>query len=301
MKLLKRGRVNIVITNHVLRYSYHKTPSLDGLVTYGEVELPKDTIKDGTIIDKRQFQTIVEQLVKTHNWKRKQLYFCVPDDTVVIRQLKIPNVLSHDEALAYVRTQLGRNIYLPFDNPALAIEWLDTEGDNREILLFAYPKGKIAAYETAFKDAGLKPTAADLTALSIYRNYYVQIHENHDHILLIHWNKDALALTAFQHHKEIFTRYMKTDAGPEMTETSVRHVIDEFMVEINRIIDFYHFSITKGESRIQMLLLTGDSPFLSSVYTSLSETTDLPIYNFNETELKAKYADVLGLALKPEM
>lgn len=40
MAMGKAGRVNIVITDLVLRYSFHKSASLDSLVYHGEAELP---------------------------------------------------------------------------------------------------------------------------------------------------------------------------------------------------------------------------------------------------------------------
>ncbi|WP_179151889.1 hypothetical protein [Oceanobacillus senegalensis] len=40
MGLMNNGRGNLVITNHVLRYSYYKSNKLDGLVDYVEVGIP---------------------------------------------------------------------------------------------------------------------------------------------------------------------------------------------------------------------------------------------------------------------
>lgn len=44
MGLTNSSRVNIVITNRVLRCSYHKNTSLDGLVSHGEIALPEGMI-----------------------------------------------------------------------------------------------------------------------------------------------------------------------------------------------------------------------------------------------------------------
>ncbi|MFD1038120.1 type IV pilus biogenesis protein PilM [Virgibacillus byunsanensis] len=301
MGYLNNGRVNIVITNRLLRFTYHKNPSAEGLVTHGEVELPEGTIKDGTIVNKSALLEVIHQLVRKHKWKRKKLIFAVPDDTVVIRQLQIPISLTKEESISYVNTQIGNSFYLPFANPALDIEFLGEDEQNRNILLFAYPKEKIIAYETVFEEAGLKPIAADLTTLSVYRYYYLQQMEEKAHVLLIHWNQDALILTAFQHHKAVFTRYMTIEANTEGNEEIAKEIINEFVIEINRIIDFYHFSITKGEASINRLLLTGDFSFLNSVKETLSESVTIPIQSFEKEELQSAYIDVLGLALKRDV
>ncbi|WP_163971632.1 type IV pilus biogenesis protein PilM [Oceanobacillus halotolerans] len=302
MYLFQSGKVSIVITNRVLRYAYHKNASNKGLVTHGEVELPEGTIQDGKIVNKSVLLEVVNKLVQKYRWKRKKLYFAVPDDTVVIRQLQIPASLSKEEAVAYVHTQLGNNFYLPFGNPSLAVEFLEMEGEQRNILVLAYPKDKINAFADVFDDAGLKPVVADLTSLSVYRYYYDLYHQSDiNDVLHVHWNQDALVLTAFQNHKAIFTRYMKLDMTVELNEGSAEQVINEYLIEINRIIDFYRFSVTKGESTISLLLLTGDFPYLQSAQQSLEESNSIKIHQFPEELAPTKYIDVLGLALKKEI
>lgn len=301
MGIMNNGRVNMVITNKVLRYSYHKNNTVVGMVIHGEVELPDGTIKDGMIENQGVFIEVVNELVHKHKWKRKKLFFAMPDDTVVIRQLQVPQALTKEEAAGYVKTQIGSSLYLPFSNPTIALEFLEADEKHRDVLLFAYPKDKVSTFEEAFIKAGLKPMAADLTSLSVYRYFYLTKQQEKNHVLLIHWNKDALILTAFQNHKAIFSRYMKMTPIQNDNEESVQPLIGEYIIEINRIIDFYHYSITKGGAQINQLLLSGDFPYLHAVKSNLSESVTLPIHNFEKEELTAKYVDVLGLGLKKDL
>src|SRR3954449_4407589 len=109
MGIINNGRVNMVITNKVLRYSYHKNNTVVGMIIHGEVELPDGTIKDGMIENQGVFIEVVNELVHKHKWKRKKLFFAMPDDTVVIRQLQVPQALSKEEAAGYVKTQIGNS------------------------------------------------------------------------------------------------------------------------------------------------------------------------------------------------
>ncbi|RKQ29890.1 type IV pilus biogenesis protein PilM [Oceanobacillus halophilus] len=302
MGFMNNGRVNMVITNYVLRYSYHKTNTLDSLVEHGEIEIPTDTVKDGKLVNKAVLTEVINQLLHKHKWKRKKLFFATPDDTVVIRKIQIPISLTKEEAKSYIRTQIGNQVYLPFANPSIDIELLDADETNQNVLLFAYPKEKLLEYSDAFESAGLKPMAADLTSLSVYRYYYHVISKEKDHVLLVHWNKDALILTVFQNHKAIFTRHLKTSSIPdEVNEEVLSQHVGEYVIEINRIIDFYRYSITKGQFQINQLLLSGDFPHLSKVKERLSEQVEIPIESFDQEELQAKYVDVLGLALKKDV
>ncbi|WP_100012100.1 type IV pilus biogenesis protein PilM [Lentibacillus sediminis] len=300
MGLIKQGRVNIVLTSRVLRYTFNKNPSVGGLQSHGEVQLPEDTIRDGQIVNQQALTAVVRQLVNKHKWKRKKLYFAVPDDTVVMRQLQVPAALAKEEALSYVHTHLGSSIYLPFANPSIAIEMLEGGGDQRDVLLYAYPKDKLTAFEKVFTEAGLKPAAADLTSLSVYRYYYRMADKGEKHVLLINWNQDALVLTVFQRDKAIFTRQMKMETGEAADETAAFHAMNEYLTEIGRIIDFYQFSITKGEASITQLVLSGDAPLIGAAGERLKERFNLPVHQFANEELSAKYLDVLGLALKQD-
>ena len=222
------GRVNIVFTNHVLRYSYHKSSSLESLVNHGEIELPEDTIVNGIVKNRQVLVEIINGLVQTNKWKRKKLYFCVPDDTVVIRQLDVPASLSKKEIIGYLTTQIGNSFHLPFNNPAIDVEILGADKEQQNILLFAYPKDKINDFTTLFSEAGLVPIAADLTSLSVYRYYFKHEPNSVDDVLLIQWNTDSLVTTAFNKHKAVFTRYRNLDRGIEIQNNeNIKHFIEE--------------------------------------------------------------------------
>ncbi|WP_068674673.1 type IV pilus biogenesis protein PilM [Oceanobacillus sp. Castelsardo] len=302
MSFLNKGRVNIAITNHVLRYAFHKSNTMNGLMEHGQIEIPQGTIQDGRLINKAVFTEVVNQLVHQHKWKRKNLFIAMPDDTVVIRQIQIPASLTKDEAKSYIYTQIGNQIYLPFSNPVIDIELLDTEEGKHHVLLYAYPKEKLTEYIDAFQNAGLNPTAADLTSLSIYRYYYKNKSDDKKHVLLIHWNNDSLSLTIIQEHKAVFTRHIKVnDISTDLEEESLMQYVNDYLIEINRIIDFYRYSITKGEYQINQLILSGDFLYLAKIKQLLFEMVEIPIENFERDELKATYVDVLGLALKKDV
>jgi type IV pilus assembly protein PilM len=303
MGLLKKGRVNMVITNRVLRYSVQKKESIQSIVEKGEFELPPDIMKDGTILNKPLLIDLLSKLIKKQKWKGKTLYFALPDDTVVIRQLQVPSVLSKEEALGYLLSQLGHSFHLPFTNPAISVDFLDVVNNERNILLYAYPKEKIDAFVEVFEEVGLKPMVADLTSLSVYRYYFNKYRLDKANILHIQWNWDYLILTVFRNHKAIFTRNLKMNIREDdtaLTENDVLNLVNEYRVEVNRIIDFYQYSISKGQAEIDMVLLSGDFPYLSTVTNILKDSLSIQLFTFSNDNDEIHYADVLGLALKPE-
>lgn len=270
---------------------------MKGLDYYGQVELPKQTVQDGKIINKKRLLETVNRLVTKRKWKRKNLFFAVPDNTVVIREMKIPVALTKEEAIGYLSTQIGENIHLPFENPAIDVEFLEKNEEEREILLFAYPKERITDFQEVFSEVGLKPVAADLTSLSIYRYYIAERTEKKKHILLIHWNSDALFLTAFQSDKAIFTRHIKIDF--DQIELSNEEMISDHIIEIQRIMDFYRFSVMNGEAGIECILITGDFSRLNEARKIIKETVNTELYAFELPDTYTKFIDLFGLGLKP--
>lgn len=303
MGLGKNVRVNMVITNRVLRYTFHQNSTLDSLTSHGEIELPEGTISDGNIMNKPVLIELINKLVHTEKWKRKKLYFCVPDNTVVIREMAVPATLSKNEIKGYLNTQIGNSLHLPFDNPAIDFEMLDAVKEQQNILLFAYPEDRLHAFNGVFIEAGLKPEVADLTSLSVYRYYYVQSESKEEDVLLIHWNTDSIALTAFNQHKAIFTRYRKVEVPKEMLdEQMANQMVNEQIIEVNRIIDFYQYNIRNNKSSITKILISGDFPYLKQVKNKLMDKVIISVSLVDEInkaqEIPAKYTDVLGLALK---
>lgn len=85
--------------------------------------------------------------------------------------MTVPVTLSKNEIKGYLKTQLGNSFHLSFDNPAADFELLEADEEQQNILLFAYPEERLRAFNDVFIEAGLKPEAADLTSLSVYRYY----------------------------------------------------------------------------------------------------------------------------------
>ncbi|MYL44800.1 pilus assembly protein PilM [Virgibacillus halodenitrificans] len=304
MGLLTNDRVNIVITNYLLRYSYYRMPAADSLVSYGEIELPEGTVREGKVENKSVLVEMINKLIHEKKWQKKKLFFSLPDDTVVIRNIEIPASLARNEAKDYVRTQLGNKIYLPFSNPVIALDFLNVTPESEEyqqVLLYAYPQDKLTAFEEVFDKAGFKVIGADLTSLSVYRYYYQTREEPSRHVLLAHWNRDSLGISIFQEHKAIFTRYITID--PLLfseQEANITVMLDDYILEINRIIDFYRYSITKGNEQIEQIVLSGDFPLLEEAQRKIADQATIPIDRFAKEELPVKYVEVMGLGLKTD-
>ncbi|KGX93625.1 hypothetical protein N781_10585 [Pontibacillus halophilus JSM 076056 = DSM 19796] len=317
-----KQRVVMVIKDHVLRFLHADGPELEQIKFIGERRLPRGIVQDGKILDALSLSSIVEELVELYDWKRKKLYFCVPDTAVVIRPYTVPADLKEDEIKGYLYMRLEDNLHLPFENPTFDYHIVEEGDTERQLLLFAYPDDQVKAYEYIYKDAKLKPLKADLSSLSLYRLYYeLDRAQGDDHLLSIQWYVDACVLTVYHNHRPRFIRHMKSSLDMEQwnfhQESSIYHsvwsgdpevyeaFIDDQLTEIERIMDFYRYSVTQGEAGITKILLTGDLPNMDVLRSQMQERFQQPVEGIKqefmtkeEEVIPTAFTDVIGLALK---
>lgn len=324
------SRVNMVITKQSIRYAYRKHNMQDADMDCGEVMLPKGTMKQGAIHDAELFRETVAKLVRKHKWRRKKLAFCLVDDTVYMQEATIPGEVTASEALAYIETQTGYGIELPFDNPAINIDVLHTTQKQTRVRVYAYPQERVDAFREAFSSAGLVPIIADLTSLSVYRYYEQSVDKPNKHMMLVHWNRDGLYVTAFDRSKAAFNRHILLEMPEAIRFDNAASSIEGAVSEIGRTVDYYHDSVIKGRARIEGLIVSGDFPYLYEVKRMLHEALALPVYDFTyrqkrqtraakksarstrgvpvhlepesnkDMQFRVKYMDLLGLSRKAD-
>ncbi|WP_226583392.1 type IV pilus biogenesis protein PilM [Halobacillus litoralis] len=320
MNLLKpNGRVNFVIKNHCIRYTYSTSPDKKQLDDSGEIHLPSHVMEDGKVKDLPEFTATIENFVENKGWKKKALYFTVPDHSVVIRPFDVPSSLKEDEMKGYLYMQLGETLHLPFENPSFDYIIINSGEEIMKLLLFAYPEEQIRTFERVFKQAKLKPKAADISALSIFR-LYEQMEEwsAQDHLLVIDWNMDGCVLTVFHQDRPAFINHTrsplpmnlwKRERGAYVWQGQEGAPLDftyDQINEIERIMDFYRFSVMNGKAGVSKVLITGDWPEKERVMQWVKEKS-IPAVTLDHSAILIEnndqrfdsYIDAVGLSMKP--
>ncbi|MBH0230024.1 type IV pilus biogenesis protein PilM [Halobacillus yeomjeoni] len=313
-----KGRLNFTIKNHLIRYVYSSTNHLEDIEDAGEIPLPSHIMEDGKVVDAVEFAQIIEHHVEVQDWKNADLYFNVPDHSVVIRPFQIPSSLAEDEIKGYLYMQIGETLHLPYENPAFDYSIMSREEEHTNLLLFSYPDDQIRMLERVFKEAKLRPKAVDISALSIYRLYEALDYADRDeHLLLVDWNLDGCVLTVFYQAQPVFINHTKSPLPLNLwkqegetcswkgdTADPLDFTMDQ-MTEIDRIMDFYRFSVMNGKASVTKVLVTGDWPLKQTVKEEY-EKRSLPVQIFQKDDLRleedrsvnSEYVDTVGLALK---
>ncbi|MEH7384764.1 pilus assembly protein PilM [Bacillus sp. JJ1521] len=309
---------NIIIKDHVIRYVGVKRSNPITVQKFREKYLPPGIIQDGRIMERDTLHLILEECVTDWGIKNTQVQFVIPDPFVVIRKISIPNEVKDDEILGYVYLELGATIHLPFDDPVLDFKILSEDEKLKEVLIFAAPEDIAFEYSSLLEDVSLKPIAADISPLCMYRLFhFCQKTNEEDHSLLLRLDLPSANLSIFHQDIPLFMRYLTLDTSIEdwdiqqnssNTMADIRwnghaskfeHLNDGIIKEIEHVMNFYSFNMTQGKERISKILVSGDHPNLPDISSTLIERYEIPVSHIDKFDkLPSQFFLPLGLALK---
>ncbi|RSK52441.1 type IV pilus biogenesis protein PilM [Bacillus canaveralius] len=281
----KARTVNLTIKDHIIRFVELKQANPPVPARTGARFLPPGIVKDGKIIDPETLETIMEECVA--NWKisRKQVRFLVPDPFVVIRKTSIPPDIKDDEIRGYLYMELGTSIHLPFEEAVFDFYPLSgKDSEKKELLLFAAPEEIVKEYVDLLERARLKPNAADISCLALYRLYHqFDFIANNDILMMIQFDLQTVNVSIFENHLPVFMRHigMDTDASAwnykteqfELTgsRSEVLNPLEDIYKEIDRVMNFYHYSLNQGSRQVTKIIVDGDHPWLDEIFAELNK------------------------------
>lgn len=322
----KQHSLSLIIKDHVIRFSEIKTNPELQIQRLEERFLPPSLISEGKIQDPETLGGILEECAETWKLKNKPLSILVPDPYIVMRKINIPADIKEDEIKGYLFMELGTSIHLPFEDPIFDFHLIDDSKDSqREILLFAAPEEIITDYTDVLEEAKLKPAAADVSALALYRLFYKLDHANqNENLMMIQFDVTTVNVSIFENHTPVFMRHLKLDVDPlkweyfkadKELEWSLHYTGDGFDIqnslldsykEIDRVKDFYQYSLSQGNKQVTKIVIDGDHPWLEDIYAAMKERNNVPVTKLNNSamQMSGKVANIspfhlnIGLGLK---
>lgn len=332
LSLGKSNRVaNIVVSDYAIRVIENNGKDLTSIKIIEEKHIPTDIIVNGKIVDELSFFNLVKQAVQEWGIKNRNVRFYVPNSLVVMRDIDIPNNIIEADVKSYLLMEMGKTIHLPFENPVFDIATTpktesteENESKTYKVTVFAAPEEELIKYMEVFSDASLQPTVVDVQPLGVYRFFLAQQQEAalEDASLFIEVNLTSLNISIFEKHQLKLLRSQRLDL--RMTDWTIaeneyhrltytfngedQKLDDGFKdsyKELERIINFFRYSLSSGESEISEIIITGDFPNLSNISGNMEERLEVKttVLTANVSEL-AKYnlgsifIPAIGLGLK---
>ncbi|MRX71432.1 pilus assembly protein PilM [Bacillus lacus] len=323
----KKNTVNLLINDYSIQFLELKSSSPLVASRFGEYLLPPGIVETGRIADTEKFEIILEERIQEWGLKRKSVRFLVPDSVVVIKRISIPADIKEDEIKGYLYLEFGTNIHLPFENPVFDYTVLNSTGGQRELLLYAAPEDLVSSYAALFEKLKLPAVSADISPLS-QRRLHDHFHklEEQKSTLMVQFQLNAFTMTIFEGIYPILTRHIPIDFLFEDWETTQSlisegyyrfkpshenelensYVFQDAVKEMEKVMNFFRFSLHQGNREIDAVFICGDHPFLGGIEDIMNSRLDIPVLHIGHSEiltaqgekLPEKFYSVLGLALK---
>ena len=293
-------------------------------ISEGEVfehSLPSGIMEGDMIKDEMAFFELLKELMQQWGVKKADVRFFVPDSSVMMKAFEHPNDLESSKLKGYVEMELGRTIHLPFTNPLIDV--YDNQPNDGEATLFAAPSEEVTKMAGILDDLTLQPTHADVKALSTIRFLEEsKSFETGKIYLITDWSINGINISIYSSGKLEFLRYQSIETSLLEWKPRVhgeQHLTFDFdgdledyrsqlidqIAEIDRILNFYRFSLYKGERAVNEIIILGDSPEIDYIVSQMRANYDTPIQFIDDgkvqsiyPKLKAKYIPLIGLGLK---
>jgi type IV pilus assembly protein PilM len=320
----KNRMINLVINDHSIRFVELKQTNPPTAQRWRERFLPPGIISDGKISDMDALANIMDECIEEWKIHRRSVRFLVPDSLVIIRKVSIPAEIQEDEIKGYLYLEFGSSIHLPFEDPVFDISPLAENGNTKEILLFAAPEKYVMEYADLFSSLKLIPKAADISALALYRLYYqLDFASQKENLFTLQFDLTSVNMCIFEETVPYVMRHFPMPFEIEKWEmnkdragmvdfkymgdaSELAYQLEDILKEMNKLMDFYRYSLNNGKKEVTKILISGDHPLLLAIFEEMKDRLDIPVVSISLDNIQkgktgnipTKYLLSLGLALK---
>ncbi len=319
-KKKKNSHVSIEIKDYVLRALVAKGADPSQWKGY-ELPLAQGIVEGSIINDEIALFEMMKMHVAKWAGKKQNARIFVPDTSVLLKSFEHPHDVESKELKSYAEMELGQTIHLPFHEPLIDV--YDPTPNDGQAMLFAAPSEEVNKTIGLLLDVSLEPQAADIRALCNIRLLeHMNLLEMDRTYLIADWSINELSISIYSYGQLEFLRYQSFETNlakwqpKEQEEFSYSfHLIDDQdnyqltltdqILEIDRIMNFFKFSLHKGEKSVDDIFLLGDNPLLPTITEFLSNNFTMPITVLNDDmvqksfpQFSEKFASLIGLALK---
>lgn len=319
-KMKRKSFACIELTDYCIRAIVSKNQSLKDLEVL-EIPLPPNIVQNGTIIDEMALYELLKGHVQKLGGKNQPIRFFVPDPSVLLKQFDYPDDLEMTNLKSYVEMELGNSIHLPFKDPLLDVydAW---EGDGKAVI-FAAPSEEVNKVINLFTDLGMIPEVAEIRALSNLKMLdELQLLKKDKTYLITDWSINNVMISIYSNREVEFLRYQPIETKLTQWENTTHEngeiefsytgdlsqyeeTLRNEATELERVMNFFKFSLHKGDKEIDELIVLGDNPMLHYVHSILQQYFSLPTHVLKDDALQADFPDfkvkhtgLLGLAIK---
>lgn len=320
VKLKKKSHLHLELYDYLVRAIVKKGTSVD---EWRAVEFPLETgvIEQMSVVDELALFELMQSNLQALGGKNQQAKIFAPDTSVLLKKIVYPESIERKDLKSYLNMEVGQSIHLPFQEPLIDV--YEVEHEERQAILFAAASEEVNKVVGLLLDAHLEPNVVDIRALCNLRLLeHLQLINSERTYLVADWAINGVSICIYSQGQVEFLRYQSIDTDLEKWEVTIladgelvfvyieddkdyEALIDNQVVEIDRMMNFFKFSLHKGEREVQEVLVLGDNPLLENIEEILQKNLSATIKRVTDKDIqtkfpqfKVKHAALLGLALK---
>jgi type IV pilus assembly protein PilM len=253
----------------------------------------------------------VAQLVRENRLRGARAVFSLPLERVLVRYTQAPRLPAAALRQA-MELELGSTLHVPFDHPVLDVVPVprlsededETPGDLQSVCLVVTDRTLVESLSTVLSRAGLRPVAAEIAPLALWRLVRPQIAER-DMSVWVQMDGGQLSISIFLGAHLYFLRTI-TDADRRFDpgEAHVEFLVNDLAYETERVTNFFNFSLAGQEYTPQNVWLHALSHRIE-VARLLEERLQRPVYSVEPgqpvglpSEVEPRWYVAWGLALR---
>ncbi|MBH5318226.1 pilus assembly protein PilM [Paenibacillus sp. GSMTC-2017] len=312
----------------------------NNVVRYASCPIKEGTISDGRLVDSQELGSTIDKLLKENKFLTNHIHFSIPSPNVMVRTLKLPD-LSHVELKKLVHFEMKNNLRLAFEDPyydfvklpgtiSKAVEEPNKENENEnlsEVLVVAASTTILREYADMFENIKLKPISFEIKPFSLLRlltqsygeqlpNCFliVYVSQLSSEVTIVDNGGIRLARTVEVPFQLMLSNEVKQ--GNDWLDNYIEpkqlftNAAQDLIEEIDRLMNFYYYSLGKSEQTFQNIMLCGDLPKVSMDHlanmmqdgltpqVNKVQWDDLPVDGDKSRWDISAYTVALGLALR---
>lgn len=204
----------------------------DGVIEYGYIKKPFKLLSH------------VKKVIKKLNFKPNKINWILPDQNVLIRELKVAKKALHNtDILTYLENQVNVTLFFPFGEATFAYK-VKSENDNEIVLsVFISDKNLIDDYLDTFDKIGIKKTDYNIISSVVSALYNDEPSNSSQNSMVVSVYDNSIAINIIEN---MFTIFGMNDEYDLTTKKACLR-IEEY---IERIANYYQFNLRKGKQKI---------------------------------------------------
>jgi type IV pilus assembly protein PilM len=264
-------------------------------------KLPENVVDDGRILDSSHVIFTLQIMLAKINLKVKKVHLILPSQLIMVRFLKLPNIPMKN-LRKLIDFEMMHNIHLPFDLPFYDFVVVNREEQmlqmpsQCEIMLVAAPQDLIHEYQGIFTSASLKPVSMEFKALSLFRVLELSDRVNpHSTMLLIDINEHVSDVSIFHNRQLKITRNIPMNFASQGTDADFINACLDLGFEIERLMNFYRYTLNNREHEFSDILVSGDVSRLNDLVDRLAERVPCKISILSTNHIQSNLPDFSAL------